>query len=118
MTKKNMLNEIINLAVSIDRSDITEDFAKKENALIEKRNNKDSKVARVKEAGREELAEAILSELQAATNPLRATDIAALVGISPQKATLLLKKMAADGKITVLKRQALHKLVYLYRSRL
>lgn len=95
-----MFTAIVELAISADRNDIA-DFAKKEIALLNKRNSISTKAQQAKEAERETLAEAILLKLQGTI--MRTTDIAAAVGISPQKATPILKRMTTNGKITVIK---------------
>lgn len=102
MTKKEMFNEIIKVAVSVGNNDIA-DFAKKEIALIEKRNVVSVKAQQAKEAEREALAASILETIEQAVEPIRTTNIAAAVGISPQKATPILRMLAADGRVVTLK---------------
>lgn len=97
MTKKEMFNEIINLATKADRQDIV-DFATKEIALLNKRNSKESKVAKEKAAERIVLAEKIVDVVTTAAEPMRAKEIANAVGISPQRATPILRELVETEK--------------------
>ena len=100
MTKKEMFAEIINVATVADRQDIV-DFAQKEIELLNKRNSKESKAAKAKAEERANLAEAIMEVLEGAEEPMRTMEIASAVGISPQKASPILKVMLAEGRINI-----------------
>lgn len=98
MTKKEYFAEIVNLATANDREDLVE-FAEKEIELLNKRNSKDSKAAKEKAEANAKLGEEIVAAVAGADAPIRTMDIAAAVGISPQKATPILKSLVADGRL-------------------
>lgn len=99
MTKREMFLIIANFAGENQREDIVE-FCKKEIKLLDKRNSKDSKAKQAKQEERENLAAQILEVLAGTTTPMRTMEIATTLGISPQKATPILKKLTADNKVT------------------
>lgn len=100
VTKKDMFNEIIALATANEREDIVE-FAKKEIALLAKRNSKSDKALAKREAEKKELEHQVLEVLLESTEPLRTMEIANLMGVSPQKATPVLRRLVESGDISV-----------------
>ena len=98
MTKKEYFAEIVNLATANDRKDLVE-FAEKEIELLNKRNSKDSKAAKEKAAANAQIMDNIVAAVADNGAPIRTMDIASAVGISPQKATPLLKTLVADGRL-------------------
>ena len=102
VTKKDMFNEIITLATANEREDIVE-FAEKEIALLAKRNSKSDKVLAKRETEKRELENQVLEVLFESTEPLRTMEIANLMGVSPQKATPVLKRLVESEKIDVAK---------------
>ena len=100
MTKKEYFAEIVNLATANDRADLVE-FAEKEIELLNRRNSKESKAAKEKAEANAKLGEEIVATVADADAPMRTMDIAAAVGISPQKATSILKTLVADNKLAV-----------------
>lgn len=100
MTKKEMFEEVVKVATETGRDDIVE-FCNKEIELLNKRYSKERKVSEKRLAERAELAEAIIKVVEESTNPMRTMEIATAVGISPQKATAVLKDLVSDGKLMV-----------------
>lgn len=98
MTKKEMFAEVIAVATEVGREDIVE-FANKEIELLNKRNSKESKAAKEKAEANAKLMDAIVAAVADSDAPVRTMDIAAAVGISPQKATPLIKALVAEGKL-------------------
>ena len=96
MTKKEYFAEIVNLATANDRADLVE-FAEKEIELLNKRNSKESKAAKEKAEAREALKAEILNVV--GTEPMRTMEIAAALGISPQKATSVLADLVKENKL-------------------
>ena len=101
MTKKEMFAEVVAIATEVGREDIVE-FANKEIELLNRRNSKDSKAAKERAEANAELGEYILAAVADADAPMRTMDIAAAVGISPQKATSILKTLVADNKLAAI----------------
>lgn len=99
MTKKEMFEEIKTVALENGRNDLV-DFAEKEIALLNKRNSKDSKAKQAKAEEREQLGEQVI-EILTNSEPLTTMEIATQLGISPQKATAVLKPLKDSGKVTV-----------------
>lgn len=99
MTKRELFNEIINLANENNREDIA-DFATKEIALIDKRANAESKAKEAKKEENETIKNNIIELLTRNSEKMRTTEIANVVGISSQKATPILKALVKDRIIT------------------
>ena len=100
MTNKEMFNEIIVVATENNRMDIV-DFAKAEIELLNKRNNTESKAKKAKQAERESLGEKAITFISNTSAPATTMEIATALNISPQKATPILRALAAEGKIKV-----------------
>ena len=100
MTKKEMFNEIIVVATENNRMDIV-DFAKAEIELLNKRNSTESKAKKEKAEETARLSENIITAVSNATDPMRTMEIANEIGVSPQKATPILKALVAEGKLVV-----------------
>ena len=98
MTKKEYFAEIVAVATEVGREDLVE-FANKEIELLNKRNSKDSKAAKEKAEANAKLGEAIVAAVAEVGGPVRTMEIAAAVGISPQKATPILKALVESGKL-------------------
>ena len=98
MTKKEYFAEIVAVATEVGREDLVE-FANKEIELLNKRNSKDSKAAKEKAEANAKLGEDIVAAVAEFGAPARTMEIAAAVGISPQKATPILKALVESGKL-------------------
>ena len=98
MTKKDMFNEIIALATANEREDIV-DFAKKEIELLNKRATTETKADKEKKAEKEKLTESIIELLTNTNEAYTTMNIANAIGISPQKATPIMKTLTENNKV-------------------
>lgn len=98
MTKREAFNEIRTLVA--DNEELVA-FVDKELALLDKRNSANSKAKLEKAEQNAALGEKIVEFLTDKENGLSTMEIGAGVGISPQKATPILKTLVAEGKVTV-----------------
>lgn len=100
VTKKDMFNEVIAIAESLDRQDIV-DFAKHEIKLLEKKASKSSQTKTQKE--NEALMKKILEALETVGRPVTITElqteVAEMSEYSNQKLSALLKKLKDCGKV-------------------
>lgn len=100
VTKKDMFNEVIAIAESLDRQDIV-DFAKHEIKLLEKKASKSSQTKTQKE--NEALMKKIFEALETVGRPVTVTElqteVAEMSEYSNQKLSALLKKLKDCGKV-------------------
>ena len=100
VTKKDMFNEVIAIAKSLDRQDIV-DFAKHEIELLEKKASKSSQTKTQKE--NEVLMKKIFEALEIVGRPVTITELQTEVTemseYSNQKLSALLKKLKDCGKV-------------------
>ena len=93
-----MFNEIIALATANEREDIV-DFAKKEIELLNKRATTETKADKEKKAEKEKLTESIIELLTNTNEAYTTMNIANAIGISPQKATPIMKTLTENNKV-------------------
>ena len=98
MTKREYF-EAIKVAVA-DNEDFVS-FIDKELALLDKRNSANAKAKAEKAEENAALGVKIVDFLADKDAPLSTMEISTGVGISPQKATPILKALVADNKVTV-----------------
>ena len=96
MTNREFYQAIANEAINSDVIDHAKAALAKMDAANEKRRNTPSKKA-VENAP---LVEQIVNEILT-NEPKTASDVAAELGVTPQKASALLRQVVADGKATV-----------------
>ena len=98
MTKREAFETIKTLVA--DNEELVE-FVDKELALLDKRNSANEKAKAEKAKANAVFAENIISVLEGADKPMSTMEIGVAVGISPQKATPLLKSLVKEGKVAV-----------------
>lgn len=98
MTKMEALTAI--KALVVDNEELTA-FVDNELALLNKRKNTISKAQKEKAEANAKIAEAIVDFLANATEALPTMTISIAVGISPQKATPILKNLVSEGRLKV-----------------
>lgn len=99
MDKMMILEAIKAMAVEANREDIVE-YADKEIKDLTARTEKQEKAKQAKEIERTELRNKIIDILTNTTEPMRAGEIAKKLGVSPQKATYILRGLKEEGLVT------------------
>ena len=99
MTKKEYF-EIIKTKVAEDKELVA--FIDKELELLEKRNSANAKAKAEKAEKDAVITEEVINFLTANANtPMTTMEIGSAVGISPQKATPILKRLVAEEKVVL-----------------
>lgn len=96
MTNREFYNAITNGTINDEVIDFAKAALEKLDATNEKRRNTPSKTAIENQPLIHEIVTSILS-----SEPKTATDVAAVLGVSVQKASALLRAIVADGRATV-----------------
>lgn len=94
MTKKEMFEEMFNLANANGKEEIAE-YAKHQLELIARKEVEKEE----KQKKKEEMKAKIVDEMLSSNEPKKASEIARILEISTQKTVPMLKELIAEGKI-------------------